>query len=50
MRGGEADDDTEAGDQQEDDGDPQGSTGVVPLVIHVENFPFTFLVKIWDLS
>ena len=38
VRGGECDDDGEAGDQQEDDGDLQGTTGVIPLVIHLENF------------
>ena len=36
VGGREADDDAEAGDQQEDDRDLQGSAGVAPLVIHDE--------------
>ena len=34
MGGGEADDDADAGHQQEDDGDLQGFAWVTPLVIH----------------
>ena len=33
---GEADDDTEARDQQEDDGDLEGTAGVAPLVVHLQ--------------
>ena len=39
VRCGEADDDGDAGYQEEDDGDLQSTIGVVPLVIHLEIFP-----------